>query len=128
MKAIYTMLWVLVLAAVIASCEQPPASLNFRTTLNGQGTGCTAMVYNDKGNQIMEIPSDLGGVGYINEIKPGTYTVKFKDTSGNMYPVVKEVTLVPGDQQTLEVDLGEAGPADAGGAATPDTSSSSGSE
>lgn len=126
MKALNMLLGLCIVAAIVASCEQPPASMSFRTTLDGRPTGCTAMVFNDKGKQILEIPSDLSGVGYIETIKPGSYTVKFRDNNGNMYAVQREVTLEPGGQETLEVDLGEAGPADAGTTESTDTGSSDG--
>jgi hypothetical protein len=130
MTALKPLLIIAVIALLVVSCEQAPAELNFRTTYGGQTKGSTAMIFNAKGAQIMEISSDINGNGYVSEMKPGTYTIKFKDAQGSPYAAVRTVTLVPGDTATLIVELTEAteAGAPATGGAPADTSGSSSGE
>jgi ABC-type Fe3+-hydroxamate transport system substrate-binding protein len=123
MTAFKPLLVIAVFALFIVSCEQQAAEMNFRTTLGGVTKGSTAMIINSKGLQILEVSTDISGNGYINEIKPGTYTVKFKDATGNMYPAVRTVTLAPGDTQTLIVELNDVAEAGAPAAGAPADSS-----
>jgi hypothetical protein len=128
MTALKPLLIIAVIALLVVSCEQTPAELNFRTTLSGVTKGSTAMIFNAKGAQIMEVSSDINGNGYVSEMKPGTYTIKFKDAQGTQYAAVRTVTLKPGDTATLIVELTEATEAGAPAADAPaDTSSGSSS-
>jgi hypothetical protein len=124
MTALKPLLVIAVVALLVVSCEQQSCEMNFRTTLGGTTKGSTAMVINSKGLQILEVSTDIAGNGYINEIKPGTYTIKFKDATGNMYAAVRTVTLAPGDTKTLIVELNDE--AEAGAPATGAPADSSG--
>lgn len=115
MTALRPLLVFLVIALFAASCETAPCELNFRTSYGGNVKGSTAMIFNSQGRQVMEVSSDINGNGYIKEIKAGTYTVKFKDATGAIYPAVRTVTLKPGDIETLIVELNDA--TEGGGAA-----------
>lgn len=106
------------LSAFLAGCaNETPAELSFRATRGGQAQNCRMLVFNDKGRQIAEIDSDLGGVGYAKDLAPGKYTAKFSDALGNPYAAVRSVTLKPGDNYVLDVDLDQASESAAGGAA-----------
>jgi hypothetical protein len=130
MKALWPVVALVLFALIAASCEVQPAELNFRCTLNGQPKGCQVMVFNETGAQIQEVPSEISGIGYIKDLKPGKYTLKFKDVKGTMYPAVTEVTLIPGDLQTIDVELSTApaagGDAAAGGTTPPAEENASG--
>jgi hypothetical protein len=120
MKALWPVVVLVLMAIIAASCEVEPAELNFRCTLNGQQKGCSAMVFNEAGAQVQEVPSEISGIGYIKDLKPGKYTIKFKDVSGTQYPAVAEVTLAPGDLQTLTIELSqESGAVPGAGGAAP---------
>lgn len=127
MTAFKPLLVFAVFALLVVSCEQQPAELNFRTSVGGVTKGSTAMVINSKGLQILEVSTDISGNGYISDIKPGTYTIKFKDATGTLYPAVRTVTLAPGDMQTLIVELNDATEAGAPASGAPADSSSSSS-
>jgi hypothetical protein len=102
----------LALAAFVAvgllGCFDPePSEISIIATLNGQRQGCTVQVFNEAGKQIQQESTDWGGIGYVKQLKPGKYTLKFIDNHGNSYPAVKVVTLRPGDSQPVEVELSE---------------------
>jgi hypothetical protein len=106
--ALKAILIVIVIASLVASCwRTPPVSpeLSFRTTYNGVARSCTALVFNSNGVQIMEVSSDISGNGYIPEIQPGAYTIKFKDAQGKLYPAVRAVTVAARCLQNLDVEL-----------------------
>jgi hypothetical protein len=107
MKALWPVVAFVLFAFIAASCEVQPAELNFRCSLNGQPKGCQVMVFNDSGAQVQEIASEISGIGYIKDLKPGKYTLKFKDVRGTQYPAVREITLAPGDLQTIDVELSQ---------------------
>jgi hypothetical protein len=109
---------IVMLLAFLASCESDtPAELSFRATRSGHAKNCRMLVYNEKGRQIAEVDSDLGGVGYAKDLKPGKYSVKFADALGNFYAAERTVTLKPGDSYALDVDLDQAQEPATGGAA-----------
>jgi hypothetical protein len=116
MRTIFVTLLLCAMLA-LASCIDPePGEISIKATKDGRSQSCSIMILNDKGVQIDEANTDEFGVGYLKDLKPGTYTLKFKDGSGNMYPAEKTVELHAGDSTPVQVELNEA-PA-AGGDAT----------
>jgi hypothetical protein len=100
------------LAAFVAvgllSCFDPePSEISIIAMLNGERQGCTVQVFNSAGKQIQQESTDWHGIGYIKQLAPGTYTLKFIDNQGNQYPAEKIVTLRPGESSPVEVELSE---------------------
>jgi len=90
------------------SCFDPePSEISIIASLNGKRQGCTVQVFNSQGKQIQAESTDWHGIGYIKQLAPGTYTLKFVDNQGNEYPAVKVITLRPGDSAPVEVELSE---------------------
>ena len=92
--------------ACLTSCFDPePAELSVMTQQNGRRRSCTVMVFNSQDKQIQEVPTDNNGVGYVKQLVPDTYTLKFKDISGNMYDAVVTVEIEGGDSMPMAIDL-----------------------
>jgi hypothetical protein len=109
MKAYALIALVAIVALLVVSClGQENAEISFNATRQGQPTGCTAELFNAKGVKLQEVSSDPGGVGYIKELVPGTYTLKFKDNRGNYYDAVRTVTVDAGESMPIMVDLDQA--------------------
>jgi len=90
----------------LTSCFDPePGELIARCFLNDRERSCVVMVYGSNGKQIQEVSTDSNGVGYIEALVPDTYTLKFKDISGNMYPAVATVKLVSGASLPVNIEL-----------------------
>ena len=75
--------------------------------LNGRPQGCTAQLFNAKGNQIAEISTDYGGIGYFKNVVAATYTLKFVDQQSNYYAAEKTVTVGGGDSLPVQIELSE---------------------
>lgn len=110
MKAYAIIALVAIVALLVVSClGQENGEISFNAVRQGQPTGCTAELFNSKGVKLQEVSSDPGGVGYIKDLVPGTYTLKFKDNQGNYYAAVRTVTLDAGESMPLtNVDLDQA--------------------
>lgn len=110
MRRVITALALAVFVTVgLLGCFDPePSEISIIATLNGERQGCTVQVFNEQGKQIQQESTDWGGIGYVKQLKPGTYTLKFIDNSGTYYPAERVVTLRPGDSQPVEVELSEA--------------------
>lgn len=92
----------------LLSCFDPePSEISIIATLNGKRQGCTVQVFNSAGKQIQQESTDWNGIGYIKQVAPGSYTLKFIDNQGNPYPAVKTITLKPGDSAPVQVELSE---------------------
>lgn len=102
---------VALMAAGVLGCFDPePSEISIIATLNGERQGCTVQVFNSAGKQIQEESTDWHGIGYIKQLAPGTYTLKFIDNQRNLYPAQKVVSLKPGASMPVQVELSE-GPA-----------------
>ena len=114
-----TLKWTLLLAGVLialASCmDAEPGEISVRALLNGEKQGCTVLVFNSGGKQTMELPTDNQGLVYIKQLPPGTYTLKFKSNSNEMFPAEKAVRLTAGSSEIVDVELSEAPPVAPGG-------------
>ena len=110
--------WVVlvVCALLYTSCFDPePGEVSVRSTKNGRPQGCVVGVFNAKGNQISENATDTMGIGYIKDVAPGNYTLKFFDTKRKPYNIEMEVSVRPGESVVLDVELTESNmPADPG--------------
>lgn len=106
-----TLKWTLLLVGVmimLASCMDPePGEISVRATENGEKQGCTVMVFSAAGKQTMELPTDNQGLLFIKQLPPGTYTLKFKSNSSEMYPAEKAVRVVSGGSEIVDVELTE---------------------
>jgi hypothetical protein len=95
-------------AATLTGCFDPePSEISIIAKLNGERQGCNVQVFNASGKQIQQVSTDWGGIGYIKQLAPGTYTLKFVDNKGNPYPAEKEINLRPGESMPVEVELSE---------------------
>jgi hypothetical protein len=108
MKKLLPVLLLVALAAFLASCMEPePAEISVICKLSGSPRGCTAQLFNTKGNQIAEISTDYGGIGYFKNVTAATYTIKFVDAQGNYYAAEKTVTVTGGESLPVQVELSE---------------------
>ncbi len=115
-------LWVIVLAVVVvgvlSGCfDQPTGEISIIATRNGERTGCGVMMFNSKGVQVDQVTTDMQGLVYIKNVKAGSYTLKFVDHQGNLYPAVINVSVDPGEQETVRVDLNKSYDAEPEGSA-----------
>jgi hypothetical protein len=110
MRAIFATLLFLGLLAMTSCIEGEPGEVSVNCTRDGRSQSCVVMVFNESGKQIDEKATDEFGIQYIKNLKPGTYTFKFKDGSGTMYPAEKVVTVGAGDSTPIKVELNEAPP------------------
>jgi hypothetical protein len=113
MRSVFAALMLVVFVAVsLTGCFDPePSEISIIATMNGERQGVTVQVFNSKGLQIQEVSTDWGGIGYISQLAPGTYTLKFVDKQGGYYPAERTVHLSPGESVPCEVELSEAPPA-----------------
>ena len=94
------------LSGALVSCFDPqPGEISVIATKSGQRASCGIKVFNAKGAQIDQVFTDMQGLVYIKGVKPGKYTLEFVDKDGNKYPPVLELTIDPGEQETVRVDL-----------------------
>jgi len=90
----------------IASCmDEEPCEISAITSFNGEARACTVLLFNSKGAQIGEIPTDVNGIGYLKQLTAGKYLLKFCDTQRNMYPAEVEVVVSPGESLPVKIDL-----------------------
>lgn len=110
MKSLFAALTlVCVLAVSLTGCFDPePCEISVIATKNGEPQGVTVQVFNSKGKQIQEVSTDWNGVGYIKQLQPGTYTLKFLDKQGGYHPAEKIVTVDPGESLPVPIELTEA--------------------
>jgi len=101
------MLVVLVAAGLLGCFDPEPSEISIIATLNGERQGCTVQVFNSQGKQIQEESTDWHGIGYVKQLAPGTYTLKFIDNQRNPYPAVKTINLRPGEAKPGQVELSE---------------------
>lgn len=94
------------IAAMLSSCFDPPmGEISIIATKSGQRTGCGVMLFNAKGVQIDQVSTDMQGLVYIKNVKPGKYSLKFVNYDGSLYPALINVTVGPGEEKTVRVDL-----------------------
>ena len=101
LTAVFAVIWLL------GCLDAEPAEIGISAFKSGRQQGCTVLLYNTIGKQIDQVSTDFGGVGYIKNVKPGTYTLKFMDNQKNFYPAVKLVTISAGDSFPVRVELTE---------------------
>jgi hypothetical protein len=92
---------------LLGCLDAEPAEIGVSAFKSGRQQGCTILMYNADGKQTDQVSTDFGGVGYIKNIKPGTYTLKFMDNQNNFYPAVKLVTVSAGGSHPVRVELTE---------------------
>lgn len=109
MRSVFAAVALVALVMVsLAGCFDPePSEISIIAKMNGRPQGVTVQVFNSKGLQLQEMSTDWNGIGYIKQLKPGTYTLKFLDTQGNPYPAEKVVTISPGESLPVPVELSE---------------------
>jgi|GEM_PF-2450951 len=110
MRSVFAALMLVVFVAVsVVGCFDPePSEVSIIATMNGEPQGVTVQVFNSKGLQIQEVSTDWNGIGYISQLAPGTYTLKFLDKSGGLYPAERTINLKPGESLPCVVELSEA--------------------
>jgi hypothetical protein len=110
-RTITAVVLVIFVAVGLLSCFDPePSEISIIATLNGERQGCAVQVFNAQGKQIQEESTDWHGIGYVKQLAPGTYTLKFIDNHRNQYPAEVTVTLKPGESKPVQVELSQ-GPA-----------------
>ena len=98
-----------VVMGVIASCADPePSEISVITSFNGESRACTCLLFNAKNVQIAEVATDVNGVGYLKQLAPGKYILKFCDTQKTLYPAVVEVSVQGGESLPVKIDLEKA--------------------
>lgn len=103
------------LGLLISGClDDPYGEISVRAVERGRRRGCTVQVFNEEGRQIAEVPTDKVGLLFLKNMKPGTYTLKFKSNRGSMYPAVKQVRVVSDGSEIVDVELTEKPPPDTG--------------
>ena len=94
------------MAALLSSCFDPaPGEVSIIATQGGERTGCVVQLFNSKGVQVDQAATDMEGLVYLKNVVPGKYTLKFADRDAELYPAVIEITVEPGEQETVRVDL-----------------------
>lgn len=106
MRYLLAIVLALGLMAGLSSCFDPePGEISVIATKSGQRQGCGVQLFNSKGVQIDQAPTDMNGLVYLKGIVPGKYTLKFIGNDGHQYPAVINVTVDAGEQETVRVDL-----------------------
>lgn len=92
--------------ALLGSCFDPePGEISVIATKDGRRIGCGVQLFNAKDVQVDQAPTDMEGLVYLKNVVPGKYTLRFVDRDGTRYPAVITVTVSPGEQETVRVDL-----------------------
>ncbi|MCC7479850.1 T9SS type A sorting domain-containing protein [bacterium] len=101
----------LALGLLLSGClDLPPGEISVRTLRKGRRQGCTVQVFNEAGKQIAEQPTDNVGLLFLKNLRPGQYTLKFKDNQGKMLPAEKTVRVVSDGSEIVDVELTEKPP------------------
>lgn len=94
------------LAGSLTSCFDPePGEISVMAYENGRKQPCTVQLYNSKDQQIREEGSDFGGLTYITDVPPGSYTLRFIDTNRNPFAAEVSLTVEAGESVPLQVEL-----------------------
>jgi hypothetical protein len=103
-------------------CYDPvPGTIHLHTTVDGQPHGCLVQVFNAQGRQVQQDGVNDGHVD-IENLAPGTYTLKFQGFEQQLYPAQRTVKLFEAGEVDLTVELTSAadnGPASADSAGSP---------
>lgn len=93
------------LALVFASCEdEGSAEIIVNASANGESKNVWIEVYNDNGVQVHQVATQRG-IGYIQNLAAGTYSLKYKGHDDNYYSAITVVSVVDGDSKPVKVDL-----------------------
>ncbi len=99
------------LLLMLSGClDLPNGEISVRTMKKGRRQGCTVQVFNEAGKQIAEQPTDNVGLLFLKNMRPGMYTLKFKDNQGKMLPAEKSVRVVSDGSEIVDVELTEKPP------------------
>ena len=106
MRYLLVIVLALGLMSLLGSCFDPvPGEVSIIATKSGQRTGCGVQLFNAKDVQVDQATTDMDGLVYLKNIVPGRYTLRFVDRDGNRYPAVIKISVEPGEQETVRVDL-----------------------
>lgn len=106
MKLLLPLLVIITAMAIIGSCaDDTPAELSITSTRSGQQMGCRVLIWNSKNVQIRDEATDMQGIVFIQGILPGKYKLTFVDVKDNKYAAERWITLQPGDEMNVAVDL-----------------------
>jgi hypothetical protein len=99
------LLWLL---PVVGCFDPANGEIGMKITRGEDICNCLVMVFNEKGLQIQEVPTDQLGVVYVKKLVPGVYTFKFKGAEGSMFSAVRTVRIGEGASCYLAVNVDQA--------------------